>query len=181
MDVLMPCYSDSEGQHRISLERGITSIGRSPNQDIVMSDLSISRNHAVIACAPYLNCDEILEKVAKFSATNPAQDDCTLLELKYMRDASIPCKSRFNQAIRVASRGSWIRRSTEHVGFLYPGYGPTLTASGVAMGTARPMNFETVLLPEFAVQTQPEASTATPVGLLREPKPVSGDSGVSEL
>jgi len=97
MDVLMPCYSDSEGQHRISLEREITSIGRSPNQDIVMSDLNISRNHAVIACAPYLNCDEILEKVAKFSATNPAQDDCTLLELKYMRDASILAKSRFNQ------------------------------------------------------------------------------------
>jgi sigma-B regulation protein RsbU (phosphoserine phosphatase) len=48
MDVLMPCYSDSEGQHRISLEREITSIGRSPNQDIVMSDLSVSRCHAVI-------------------------------------------------------------------------------------------------------------------------------------
>jgi serine phosphatase RsbU (regulator of sigma subunit) len=48
MDVLMLCYSDAEGQHRISLEREITSIGRSPNQDIVMSDLSVSRCHAVI-------------------------------------------------------------------------------------------------------------------------------------
>ena len=48
MDVLMLCYSDAEGQHRISLERERTSIGRSPNQDIVMSDLSVSRCHALI-------------------------------------------------------------------------------------------------------------------------------------
>jgi pSer/pThr/pTyr-binding forkhead associated (FHA) protein len=48
MDVLMLCYSDLDGQHRIPLEREITSIGRSPNQDIVMSDLSVSRCHAVI-------------------------------------------------------------------------------------------------------------------------------------
>jgi serine phosphatase RsbU (regulator of sigma subunit) len=41
----------------------------------------------LITCAPYRNCDEILEEVAKFSAPNPAQDDCTLLELRYMRDA----------------------------------------------------------------------------------------------
>ena len=48
MDVLILCYSDSEGQHGISLEREITSIGRSANQDIVMSDRSVSRCHAVI-------------------------------------------------------------------------------------------------------------------------------------
>jgi serine phosphatase RsbU (regulator of sigma subunit) len=40
----------------------------------------------LIACAPYQNVDEILEEVAKFIAPNPAQDDCTLLELRYMQD-----------------------------------------------------------------------------------------------
>jgi hypothetical protein len=59
-------------------------------------------------------------------------------------------------------------------------YGPTLAVSGVVTGTARPMNFETVLLPEFAVHTEPEASTATPAGLLSEPKPAIGDTGEFE-
>jgi phosphoserine phosphatase RsbU/P len=48
MDVMMLCYSDSDGQHRIALERETTSIGRSPDQDIVMRDPGVSRSHAVI-------------------------------------------------------------------------------------------------------------------------------------
>lgn len=48
MDVMMLCYSDSDGQHRIALEREITSIGRSLDRDIVMRDPSVSRCHAVI-------------------------------------------------------------------------------------------------------------------------------------
>jgi hypothetical protein len=56
-----------------------------------------------------------------------------------------------------------------------------MAASGVVTGAARPMNFETVLLPEFAVHTEPEESTATPVGLVSDPKPAVGDSGEVEL
>jgi serine phosphatase RsbU (regulator of sigma subunit) len=41
----------------------------------------------LVACAPYQNVDEILEEVFRFSAPNPARDDCTLLEIKYLRDA----------------------------------------------------------------------------------------------
>ncbi len=48
MDVLMLCYSDEDGQHRIALERELTSIGRSLSQDIVIRDPSISRCHAII-------------------------------------------------------------------------------------------------------------------------------------
>ena len=48
---------------------------------------------------------------------------------------------------------------------------------GVETGAARPMNWETVLLPELAVQTQPEGSTATPSGALREPNPAVGEAG----
>jgi sigma-B regulation protein RsbU (phosphoserine phosphatase) len=48
MDAMMLCYSDSEGQHRIPLDRERTSIGRSSNQDIVISDSGVSRCHAVI-------------------------------------------------------------------------------------------------------------------------------------
>jgi sigma-B regulation protein RsbU (phosphoserine phosphatase) len=48
MDVLMLCYSDQDGQHRFALERQVTSIGRSPDQDIVLRDPSVSRHHAVI-------------------------------------------------------------------------------------------------------------------------------------
>jgi pSer/pThr/pTyr-binding forkhead associated (FHA) protein len=48
MDVMMLCYSDSHGQHRIALDRETTSIGLSPDQDIVMRDSGISRSHAII-------------------------------------------------------------------------------------------------------------------------------------
>jgi phosphoserine phosphatase RsbU/P len=48
MDVMMLCYSDSDGQQRIPLEREVTSIGRSPNQSIVMGDPYVSRRHAAI-------------------------------------------------------------------------------------------------------------------------------------
>jgi hypothetical protein len=34
MEVMMLCDSDSDGQHRIALEREMTSIGCSPDQDI---------------------------------------------------------------------------------------------------------------------------------------------------
>ena len=56
--------------------------------------------------------------------------------------------------------------------------GPTFAASGVITGTAIPMNFETELLPELVVHTDPEASTATPVGAFSDPKPVIGETGV---
>ena len=48
MEVMMLCYSDSDGQHRIALEREMTSIGRSPDQDIVLRWLGVSRRHALI-------------------------------------------------------------------------------------------------------------------------------------
>jgi sigma-B regulation protein RsbU (phosphoserine phosphatase) len=48
MDAMMLCYSDSDGQHRIPLERERTSIGRSPGQDIVLRDPRVSRHHLVI-------------------------------------------------------------------------------------------------------------------------------------
>ena len=57
---------------------------------------------------------------------------------------------------------------------MVPDHGPTFAASGVVIGTAIPMNFETVLLPEFAVQTDPELSTATPTGALSDPYPLAG-------
>jgi serine phosphatase RsbU (regulator of sigma subunit) len=41
----------------------------------------------LVACAPHQNVDEILEEVVRFSAPNPAQDDCTLVEIKYVQDA----------------------------------------------------------------------------------------------
>lgn len=41
-------YSDSNTQHRVVLDRESTSIGRSPEQDIVLSDVLVSREHAVI-------------------------------------------------------------------------------------------------------------------------------------
>src|ERR1700679_2181626 len=41
------------------------------------------------------------------------------------------------------------------------------------------MNCDTVLLPEFTVQTSPEESTATPTGVFSEPNPATGDLGVA--
>jgi hypothetical protein len=39
------------------------------------------------------------------------------------------------------------------------------------------MNSETLLSPELAVQTSPDGSMATALGLLIEPKPAVGDDG----
>ena len=41
-------YSDADGHHTVSLERDSTSIGRSPSQDIVLSEPCVSRQHALI-------------------------------------------------------------------------------------------------------------------------------------
>jgi phosphoserine phosphatase RsbU/P len=48
MAPMMLSYSDSSGFHTVDLNRDSTSIGRSPNQDIVLSDPCVSRQHAVI-------------------------------------------------------------------------------------------------------------------------------------
>ena len=40
------------------------------------------------------------------------------------------------------------------------------------------MNFDSILLPEFAVQTAPELSTATPMGALSNPNPPAGQQPV---
>jgi hypothetical protein len=52
--------------------------------------------------------------------------------------------------------------------------------SGVTVGAASPINFVTVFVPEFVVQTDPEASVATPTGVPSEPYPVTGETGVAE-
>ena len=41
-------YSDAAGSHSVDLDRDSTSIGRSPTQDVVLSDPCVSRHHAVI-------------------------------------------------------------------------------------------------------------------------------------
>jgi serine phosphatase RsbU (regulator of sigma subunit) len=41
----------------------------------------------LVTRATHQNVDEILEEVARFSYPNPAHDDCTLLEIKYLRKA----------------------------------------------------------------------------------------------
>jgi serine phosphatase RsbU (regulator of sigma subunit) len=41
-------YSDAKGQHSVELDRDSTSIGRSPDQDVVLSDPCVSRQHALI-------------------------------------------------------------------------------------------------------------------------------------
>jgi phosphoserine phosphatase RsbU/P len=41
-------YSDFNGHHAVSLDRDATSVGRSPTQDVVLSDPYVSRLHAAI-------------------------------------------------------------------------------------------------------------------------------------
>jgi phosphoserine phosphatase RsbU/P len=48
MAIITLSYSDANGPHSIDLDRDSTSIGRSPNQDIVLNDPCVSRHHAVI-------------------------------------------------------------------------------------------------------------------------------------
>jgi serine phosphatase RsbU (regulator of sigma subunit) len=48
MPVSALSYSDSDGQHTITLDRASTSIGRSPGQDVVLREPAVSRRHAVI-------------------------------------------------------------------------------------------------------------------------------------
>ncbi|MEI9979535.1 MAG: SpoIIE family protein phosphatase [Edaphobacter sp.] len=48
MHIATLSYTDADGQYRIDLDRDSTSIGRSPNQDIVLDDACVSRHHAVI-------------------------------------------------------------------------------------------------------------------------------------
>lgn len=48
MGIIAISYSDADGPHSVRLDRDSTSIGRSPNQDIVLSDPCVSRHHAVI-------------------------------------------------------------------------------------------------------------------------------------
>lgn len=48
MRSFMLSYSDADGSHSVDLDRDSMSIGRSPNQDIVLTDSRVSRHHAVI-------------------------------------------------------------------------------------------------------------------------------------
>jgi len=48
MPPMMISYSDSDGRHMFGLDRASTSIGRSPSQDIVLRDPTVSRQHAAI-------------------------------------------------------------------------------------------------------------------------------------
>jgi len=49
MSVSMLRYSDSSGQRNVVLNQAPVSIGRSPDQDVVLQDGLVSRQHAVIA------------------------------------------------------------------------------------------------------------------------------------
>src|SRR5271156_7013014 len=48
MGIITLNYSDADGLHRVNMDRDSTSIGRSPSQDIVLSDPCVSRHHAAI-------------------------------------------------------------------------------------------------------------------------------------
>src|SRR5271170_3299925 len=80
MGIISLTYSDTTGTHSIDLDRESTSIGRSPTQDIVLSDPCVSRHHAVIAregdtytvvdqsstCGTFLNATRVERSVLKF-------------------------------------------------------------------------------------------------------------------
>lgn len=48
MGIIKLNYVDADGSHSVNLDRDSTSIGRSPNQDIVLNDPCVSRLHAII-------------------------------------------------------------------------------------------------------------------------------------
>jgi serine phosphatase RsbU (regulator of sigma subunit) len=48
MGIITLNYVDADGSHSVNLDRDSTSIGRSPNQDIVLNDPCVSRLHAII-------------------------------------------------------------------------------------------------------------------------------------
>lgn len=48
MGIVTLSYSDANGHHSIDLDRDSTSIGRSPVQDVVLTDSCVSRQHALI-------------------------------------------------------------------------------------------------------------------------------------
>jgi phosphoserine phosphatase RsbU/P len=48
MDTVTLSYFDANGAHNVDLNRDSTALGRSPGQDVVLSDPSVSRKHAVI-------------------------------------------------------------------------------------------------------------------------------------
>jgi sigma-B regulation protein RsbU (phosphoserine phosphatase) len=48
MGIVTLSYSDADGNHNVSLDRDTTSIGRSPSQDVLLSDACVSRQHALI-------------------------------------------------------------------------------------------------------------------------------------
>jgi sigma-B regulation protein RsbU (phosphoserine phosphatase) len=48
MGIISLSYSDADGPHSVDLDRDSTSIGRSPNQDVVLNDPCVSRHHAMI-------------------------------------------------------------------------------------------------------------------------------------
>jgi phosphoserine phosphatase RsbU/P len=72
-------YSDTNGQHRVELDRDSTAIGRSPNQDLVLDDPCVSRKHAVILKAgnTYTIVDQ---KSTHGTFVNAARVDRTILK-----------------------------------------------------------------------------------------------------
>jgi phosphoserine phosphatase RsbU/P len=48
MGMVTLSYADANGHHNIDLDRASTSIGRSPGQDVMLSEACVSRHHALI-------------------------------------------------------------------------------------------------------------------------------------